>query len=144
MNRGRRQALRQGGGATLLALVAAAGWLPTSARAQSWNKAAFDTKTMAETMQTFGGGEPAQSKDIVFSQTPDNRIDRDPGREESEHARSGVRHSSRHRPVDLDAREDGTEFEHRRAGQGRRQVLHGVEGSQSDARRLRRMTWQIR
>jgi sulfur-oxidizing protein SoxY len=71
MNRGRRQALQQGGGATLLALVAAAGWLPATARAQSWNKAAFDTKTMAETMQAFGGGEPLQSKDIVFSQTPD-------------------------------------------------------------------------
>jgi sulfur-oxidizing protein SoxY len=26
---------------------------------------------MAETMQAFGGGEPVQSKDIVFSQTPD-------------------------------------------------------------------------
>ena len=71
MNRGRRQALQQGGSATLLALVAAAGWLPVMARAQSWNKAAFDTKTLAETMQTFGGGEPMQSKDIVFSQTPD-------------------------------------------------------------------------
>jgi sulfur-oxidizing protein SoxY len=72
MNRGRRQALKQGGGATLLALVAAAGWLPaTGARAQAWNKAAFETQNMADTMKAFGGGDPAQSKDIVFFQTPD-------------------------------------------------------------------------
>jgi len=72
MNRGRRAALKNGGGVTLLALVAAAGWLrPEIARAQAWNKAAFDTHSMAETMQALGGGEPAQSKDIVFFQTPD-------------------------------------------------------------------------
>ena len=45
MNRSRRQVLKSGGGVTLLALVAAAGWLkPGDASAQSWNKAAFDTK----------------------------------------------------------------------------------------------------
>lgn len=72
MQRGRRTALKNGGGVTLLALVAATGWLrPGSARAQTWNKAAFDTHSMAETMQALGGGEPAQSKDIVFFQTPD-------------------------------------------------------------------------
>ena len=71
MNRGRRQALQQGGGVTLLALVAAAGWLPATARAQLWNKAAFDTKTLDETMKALGGGAPAQSKDIAFFQTPD-------------------------------------------------------------------------
>jgi sulfur-oxidizing protein SoxY len=72
MDRGRRTALKKGGGATLLALVAAAGWLrPEVARAQAWNKAAFDTHNMGETMQALGGGEPAQSKDIVFFQTPD-------------------------------------------------------------------------
>ena len=72
MDRGRRAALKQGGGATLLALFAAAGWLRSEvARAQAWNKAAFDSHNMAETMQALGGGEPAQSKDIVFFQTPD-------------------------------------------------------------------------
>ncbi len=87
---------------TLLTLVAAAGWLkPDDALAQSWNKAAFDTKNMADTMKALGGGEPAQSKDIVFFQTPDiaengavvpvgitsnipeDRIDRGADREES-------------------------------------------------------------
>jgi len=75
MNRLRRTVLKQGGGTTLLALVAAAGWLrPGTSLAQAaapWNKAAFDTHSMAETMQALGGGEPVQSKDIVFFQTPD-------------------------------------------------------------------------
>lgn len=72
MDRGRRTALRNGGGATLVALLAAAGWLqPGTARAQSWNKAAFDTHSLAETLQALGGGEAAPSKDIAFFQTPD-------------------------------------------------------------------------
>jgi sulfur-oxidizing protein SoxY len=72
MNRERRTALKTGGGMTLLALVMAAGWLrPGAANAQSWNKAAFDTKTLADTMKALGGGEPVPSKDIVFFQTPD-------------------------------------------------------------------------
>jgi sulfur-oxidizing protein SoxY len=72
MNSGRRTVLKQSGGVSLLALIATAGWLPTEmARAQTWNKAAFDTHSLAETMQALGGGEPVQSKDIVFFQTPD-------------------------------------------------------------------------
>ena len=72
MNRERRSVLKMGGGATLLAIVAAAGWLkPGAAQAQAWNKAAFDTKSLGDTMKALGGGEPAQSKDIVFFQTPD-------------------------------------------------------------------------
>jgi sulfur-oxidizing protein SoxY len=72
MNRKRRHLLKSGGSVTLLTLVAAAGWLkPGDAVAQSWNKAAFDTKSMADTMKALGGTEPAQSKDIVFFQTPE-------------------------------------------------------------------------
>jgi len=72
MNSRRRDVLTTGGGATLLALLAAAGWLkPSAAQAQAWNKAAFDTKTMDETMKALGGGAPAQSKDIAFVSTPD-------------------------------------------------------------------------
>ena len=68
----RRDALKAGGGVTLLALVTAAGWLaPGSAHAQAWNKAAFDTHTMDETLKALGGGAPAQSKDIAFVSTPD-------------------------------------------------------------------------
>jgi len=72
MDSRRRDVLRTGSGATLLALLAAAGWLkPSDAEAQAWNKAAFETKTMDETMKALGGGAPAQSKDIAFVSTPD-------------------------------------------------------------------------
>ena len=73
MNTQRRDVLKAGGGATMLALLAAAGWLkPGDAlAADAWNKAAFDTKTLDETVKALGGGAPAQSKDITFFQTPD-------------------------------------------------------------------------
>ena len=73
MDARRRDALKAGGGATLLTLLAAAGWLkPGEALAQpAWNKAAFETHTMDETMKALGGSAPAQSKDIAFVSTPD-------------------------------------------------------------------------
>ncbi len=73
MDARRREALKAGGGATLLTLLAAAGWLkPGEALAQpAWNKAAFETHTMDETMKALGGSAPAQSKDIAFVSTPD-------------------------------------------------------------------------
>ena len=72
MNVKRREVLQQGGGVTLLALVTAAGWLaPRDAAAQSWNKAAFETQTMDETMKALGGSTPVPSKDIQFVSTPD-------------------------------------------------------------------------
>ena len=72
MNRGRRKALRSGGRVTLLALLAAAGWLPPeTSRAQSWNKTAFDARSLADTMRALGGAESAPSKDVTFFQTPE-------------------------------------------------------------------------
>jgi sulfur-oxidizing protein SoxY len=73
MDTRRRQALKGGGGITLFALLAAAGWLaPEDAEAaDAWNKNAFETKSMDETMKALGGGTPAQSKDITFFSTPD-------------------------------------------------------------------------
>ena len=71
MNTGRRDVLKTGGGLTLLTLVAAAGWLkPDSARAD-WNKAAFETKTLEDTVKAFGGAGSTPSKDIAFVSTPD-------------------------------------------------------------------------
>ncbi len=68
----RREALKSGGGMTLLALLAAAGWsAPGAARAQAWNKAAFDAKTLDDTMKALGGGAPAQSTAVAFVSTPD-------------------------------------------------------------------------
>ena len=72
MNHSRREVLKTGGGMTLLALVAAAGWLrPGDALAADWNKAAFETKSVDDTLKALGGGAPAQSKDITFFSTPD-------------------------------------------------------------------------
>jgi sulfur-oxidizing protein SoxY len=72
MNAGRREVIKAGGGVTLLALLAAAGWLkPGEALAADWNKAAFDSKTMDEAYKALSGGAPAQSKDIAFVATPD-------------------------------------------------------------------------
>jgi sulfur-oxidizing protein SoxY len=74
MNRKRRTLLKTGSGVTLLSLLGGAGMLASpavQAQAQAWTKAAFDTHNLAETMKALGGGEPAQSKDIVFFQTPD-------------------------------------------------------------------------
>ncbi|SRR6266545_153513 len=67
----RRDVLKTGSGAGLLALLAAAGWLPGEAAAQAWNKAAFEAKTMDEALKAIGGAAPAQSKDIAFVSTPD-------------------------------------------------------------------------
>jgi sulfur-oxidizing protein SoxY len=68
----RRQALKTGGAWTLLTLVAATGWLkPGDAAAEAWNKGAFETHSMDETLKALGGGAPVQSKDIAFFSTPD-------------------------------------------------------------------------
>ena len=70
----RRRLVQSGGGMTLLGLLAATGWLKPEqalAQAQTWNKAAFDTHSLPDTMKALGGGDPAQSKDIVFVQTPE-------------------------------------------------------------------------
>jgi sulfur-oxidizing protein SoxY len=68
----RRKWLKSGGGVTLFTLLAAAGWLrPGDALAEAWNKAAFEARTMEETMKALGGGTPAPGKDITFVSTPD-------------------------------------------------------------------------
>jgi len=72
MNVERREWLKQGGGATLLTLLAATGWLvPDDAAAQTWNKNAFETHSLDDTVKALGGAAPAQSKDITFFSTPD-------------------------------------------------------------------------
>ena len=72
MDAGRRHALKRGGGVTLLALIAAAGWWkPGDAFAAEWNKSAFDTHSLDETMKALGGSAPVPSKDIAFFSTPD-------------------------------------------------------------------------
>jgi sulfur-oxidizing protein SoxY len=47
-------------------LAASAGLIPAAAKAQDWNKAAFETKTLADAARALGSGAPIESKDIVI------------------------------------------------------------------------------
>jgi sulfur-oxidizing protein SoxY len=72
MRTSRREVLKSGAGVTLASLLAAAGWLtPDDALAETWNKSAFDAKTMDDAIKSLGGSAPAQSRDIAFVSTPD-------------------------------------------------------------------------
>src|SRR5712672_1490305 len=62
----RREVLKTGGG--VLALAAAAGIIrPGEALAQEWNKTAFETKSVAETVKALGGGASTESKEIQIT-----------------------------------------------------------------------------
>lgn len=67
----RREALRAGGHFGVLALFLAAGWRPSTAFAQEWNKAAFDTKTLADAVKAMGGSAPASTTSVSWGTTPD-------------------------------------------------------------------------
>lgn len=70
MDISRRKALKTGGGAALLGALFAAGFLKPEevhAAAAEWNKAAFNGKTMADTLKAMGAGTPAQSTSIVIT-----------------------------------------------------------------------------
>ncbi len=71
MNEKRRDVLKTGGGLTLLSLAAAAGWIAPGDAHADWNKAAFETKSLDETVKAVGGSTAAPSKDITFFATPD-------------------------------------------------------------------------
>ena len=67
MNHSRRKALKAGGGAGLLALLAAAGLVrPGEALASDWNKAAFEMKTVADALRALGAESPAGSQEILI------------------------------------------------------------------------------
>ena len=67
MNQTRRDVLKAGGGAGLLALLAAVGFgTPGAAVAADWNKAAFEVKTVPEAFKVLGAGTPANSADILM------------------------------------------------------------------------------
>ena len=71
MNSGRRKVLKSSGGAAVLGLAMAAGlFKPGSAWAQSWNKAAFETKSLNDAVKAMGGATAVESKDIAI-QSPD-------------------------------------------------------------------------
>ena len=68
----RREWLKQGSGITLATLLIAAGWIkPGHAAAEGWNKNAFDTHSLDDTVKALGGAAPTPSPNVVFVSTPD-------------------------------------------------------------------------
>ena len=71
MDSGRRKVLQGSGGAAVLGLAMAAGlFKPGAAWAQSWNKAAFETKSLNDAVKAMGGATAVESKEIAI-QSPD-------------------------------------------------------------------------
>jgi len=71
MNHSRRNLMQASGGATVMALAVSAGLVKSAdAFAEDWNKAAFDTKGLQETVKAFGGSAAVESKDISIT-SPD-------------------------------------------------------------------------
>lgn len=71
MNESRRDLLQASGGATMMAMVASTGIFTSgNLHAAEWNKAAFDTKNLQDTVKAFGGTTAAESKDIAIT-SPD-------------------------------------------------------------------------
>lgn len=71
MNESRRDLLQASGGATMMAMVASTGIFTSgNLLAAEWNKAAFDTKNLQDTVKAFGGATAAESKDIAIT-SPD-------------------------------------------------------------------------
>ena len=73
MNQSRRNLLQASGGATVMALAASAGVFKAGdLYAAEWNKAAFETKSLQDTVKAFGGAAATatESKDIVIT-SPD-------------------------------------------------------------------------
>ncbi len=64
MNNQRRTVLKSGAGAALLGTLAAAGIITPGMALADWNKAAFDAKSMADTLKALGAAAPVESKDV--------------------------------------------------------------------------------
>ena len=64
----RRSVLKAGGGASLYALLAAAGMLqPDAALAADWNQKAFEAKNLKDAFDALGAGNRVNSTDIVMT-----------------------------------------------------------------------------
>ena len=63
MNNQRRNVLKTGSGAALLSVLASAGIIAPGMALADWNKAAFDSKSMADTLKAMGAA-PVDSKDV--------------------------------------------------------------------------------
>ena len=68
MDQTRRNVIKAGGGASLFALLAAAGMLkPEAALASDWDQRAFAAKNVKDALDALGAGGAANSGDIVIT-----------------------------------------------------------------------------
>ncbi len=67
MNKQRRNVLKTGTGAAVLGALAAAGLIAPGIALADWNKAAFEAKSMADTLKALGATQPADSKDVQLT-----------------------------------------------------------------------------
>jgi sulfur-oxidizing protein SoxY len=68
MNNLRRSLLKMAGNAAALAAVGALGLFRSGgAWAYAWNKAAFESKAIADALKSLGAGTPAESRDIAIT-----------------------------------------------------------------------------
>ncbi len=67
MDSGRRKVLQGTGGLAVMGLAMAAGlFRPGVARAEGWNKAAFETKSFDDAVKALGGSHPVASEEITI------------------------------------------------------------------------------
>ena len=67
MDKSRRSALKAGGSIGLFSVLATMGLIkPGSALAESWNKGAFETKSVADALKALGFDAPTMSGDITL------------------------------------------------------------------------------
>jgi sulfur-oxidizing protein SoxY len=59
--------MKSGSGAALLSILAAAGIIKPGVALADWNKAAFEAKSMADTLKALGATTPADSKDVQMT-----------------------------------------------------------------------------
>ena len=64
MNNQRRNVLKTGSGAALLGVLASAGVITPGMALADWNKSAFESKSMADTLKAMGVSSTADSKDV--------------------------------------------------------------------------------
>jgi sulfur-oxidizing protein SoxY len=70
MSMNRREVLKVGGGAAVYSALASMGFFAANPAMAAWNKAAFETKSIADTLKVLGVSGTANSADVVIT-SPD-------------------------------------------------------------------------
>jgi sulfur-oxidizing protein SoxY len=70
MSMNRREVLKVGGGAAVYSALASMGFFAANPAMAAWNKAAFETKSIADTLKVLGVSGTANSADVTIT-SPD-------------------------------------------------------------------------